>query len=79
METVRIRAFETEPRFRVLTREVLFEETGIYTNTGHTYDVAPDNERFLVVKMEEAGDSGTAVILLQNWSQELLDRAPVPS
>ena len=69
--------FVTSPRFRVRTRERLFEETGIPRLGGRTYDVHPDGERFLVVKLG-ATDSANQIILIQNWFDELQRLVPSP-
>ena len=49
--------------------------------TGRTYDVAPDGQRFLMIKETGQTDGDTAtpqIILVLNWTQELLERVPVP-
>ena len=53
--------------------EVLFQ--GLYYNLGQgrNFDVAPDGERFLMIK--ETDRAGINVVL--NWTQELLERVPV--
>jgi hypothetical protein len=67
---------ETEPTFQVQARRLLFKETGIYASSpGRTYDVAPDGERFLVVK-RGAGAQSAEVILVQNWFDELQRLVP---
>jgi serine/threonine-protein kinase len=42
---------------------------------GRTYDIAPDGERFLMIK-ESAGGDSTEFILVQNWFEELKARVP---
>ena len=75
-------AFETEPSFRVRTRALLFEETGVYNwSVGHTYDIAPDGQRFLMIKEGGGGtDDAPApqIILVQNWFDELQRLVPSP-
>jgi hypothetical protein len=51
---------------------------------GRTYDVAPDGQRFLMIK--EGGTASpddplaglTQIHVVQNWHQELLERVPIP-
>ena len=76
-EAMMMVTFETDPRFRVLAREPLFEETGIPRLGGRTYDVHPDDERFLMVKLG-ATDSANQIILVQNWFDELQRLVPTP-
>ena len=75
-EAMMMATFETDPRFRVRTRERLFEETGIARLGGRTYDVHPDGQRFLVAKLG-ATDTQNQVILIQNWHEELKRLVPV--
>ena len=50
--------------------------------TGNTYDVAPDDQRFLVATQgrvdgsEEDGDLGAETVLVQNFFEELKARVP---
>jgi len=40
--------------------------------TGRAYDIAPDGERFLMIKQAGADEgSATELILVQNWFQDL--------
>ncbi len=73
---------ETEPGFRVRTSELLFEETGIHTRFGRTYDIAPDGQRFLVVKQgTETTETYTRpeIVLTQHWFDELSASSPARS
>ena len=78
-EGMMVVAFETEPRFRVRTTQLLFEETLTYSlsgrGTGRTYDIAPDGQRFLVVKRFDTAPP--QIILVQNWFEELRRLVPV--
>ena len=70
---------ETSPSFAHGNPSVVFE--GSYANRfvtrDRTYDIAPDGERFLMVKLLGAGqDSTTELIIVQNWFQELERLAP---
>ena len=40
------------------------------------YDVAPDGAGFVMVALPS--DSVPSIIVVQNWIQELLERAPIP-
>ncbi len=62
----------TEPAFEAGSPEVLF--TGSYSVTiGRMYDVAPDAQKFLMVKPVETTEGGAPnhVVLVQNWFEEL--------
>ena len=43
-------------------------------------DIAPNGQRFLMIKKDSAADTSASpqLVLVQNWSQELLERVPVP-
>ena len=51
---------------------------------GRTYDIAPDGQRFLMLKERAGADADdpffglTQIHVVQNWHQELLERVPVP-
>ena len=65
---------QTTPVFRAGVPKMLFEET--YSATG--YDVAPDGQRFLMVKppavLQIPADQ---LIVVVNWLEELRRRMPV--
>ena len=68
---------KTEPAFEAGSPEVLF--TGSYAVTiGRMYDVAPDGQRFLMVKPLETTEGGARneVVLVQNWFEELKRLVP---
>jgi serine/threonine protein kinase/Tol biopolymer transport system component len=61
-------SIETEPTFKVGTREALFED--VYWNSAvHTlYDIHPDGKRFVMVKgLQQRSE----LIVVQNWFEEL--------
>jgi serine/threonine-protein kinase len=64
-------AIETEPTFRLLTREALFEDPYVrrffYTN----YDIHSDGERFVMIK---SGEESAQLIVVLNWFEELRRR-----
>ncbi len=74
---------DTEPTFRAGNPERLFE--GQYFVGGgrasRRFDIAPDGQRFLMVKPGGAPtDDATAapeLVLVQNWFEELKQRVPV--
>ena len=69
---------ETEPTFRVVKPEELFE--GSYavstTNPGFLqyYDISPDGQQFLMIKQEQTGVAQINVVL--NWFEELKRLVP---
>jgi serine/threonine-protein kinase len=66
-------AVEREPSFRILGRRTLFE--GLYADHTHSYDVSPDGKRFLMVKEEEAS-TGSGLVVVQDWFEELKRLVP---
>ena len=72
-------AVDTTDSFRASAPEPLFSAT--YTlglNAVPNYDVAPDGQRFLMLKTETEPDQDTAQIhVVLNWFQELTERVPV--
>ena len=70
----------TDPTFRAGEPEVLFEQQYFLLLSRRTYDLAPDGQRFLMVKEsveDEAEAPGPQVILVQNWHEELKRLVPV--
>ncbi|UCC98962.1 MAG: PD40 domain-containing protein, partial [Phycisphaerales bacterium] len=68
---------ETEPEFRVIDSEVLFE--GQYlTGARRNYDVSGDGQRFLMVKESEEQPAATQLIVVLNWFDELKRLVPPP-
>ena len=57
---------------------LLFEDTGIYTSFPRTYDVAPDGDRFLMIKPESTNGDASQIVLVQNWTDELQRLVPTP-
>lgn len=68
----------TVPAFALGDRETLFSlgpeflisQTANYT----VYDIAPDDERFLMLRLEKVGTRELIVVL--NWFEELKERIP---
>ena len=74
---------ETEPTFTAGTPDVLFETQYFFAGPTRTYDLAPDGQRFLMVKDAAPTDeSGTPtqsqIVLVENWFDELERLVPVP-
>ena len=76
-------AVSTEPTLRVSRPELLFEgRYGQGPGFGLNYDVSSDGQRFLMTSEEQDGApdaalTNTTLTLVENWSQELLERVPV--
>ena len=81
-QAVLVVPIDTEGGFAAGTPEVLFE--GPYLPeipNGRQYDLAPDGQRFLMVKEGAAtGDTSTPsqIIVIENWFEELKARVPLP-
>ena len=69
-------SFETNPTFAAGTPHALFEGDYIMENGGPNYDVAPDDERFLMIKQQSAGPSTEQIITVKNWFEELRRLVP---
>ncbi len=71
---------ETEPTLRLGDPSVLFETQYYFFRTRRTYDLAPDGQRFLMVKEGAATDdsAGPAVQIhvVLNWFSELQAQVP---
>ena len=69
---------ETEPGFSAGNPEVLLDglpdDHGVW-NWMKPYDVAPDGQRFLLVRKEEGSDP-TQINVVLNWFEELKQRVP---
>ena len=75
-------AVETEPTFAPGTPEMLFDLTGYLRNNGRAWDLAPDGQRFLLIKQGTASGETSApppqIVIVQNWIEEVKERVPVP-
>jgi serine/threonine-protein kinase len=60
-------ALETEPAFRVLGREGLFEGEYVQYRWSRQYDIMPDGKRFVMIKNPPRGD----IEVITNWFEEL--------
>lgn len=67
--------YNTNPKFSAELPTVLFE--GDYLNVlGHSYDVSPDGQRFLLLKSSEEPSRQTQLNVVTNWFEELKRKAP---
>jgi Tol biopolymer transport system component len=63
---------QTGQQFRVGDSRVLFHLGAEYLDLLYTYDITPDDQRFLFARHAETGAKGAAQwILVENWTQEL--------
>jgi len=44
-----------------------------------TYDLSPDNQRFIVLKDVKPTDALEQIVIVQNWTEELKRRVPRPA
>ncbi len=70
-------AVQLDPTFTASAPEVLFEGPYPHTAAGPTYDVAPDGQRFLMIK-EDTTDAAARdeIHVVLNWFEELKARVP---
>ena len=74
-------ALDTEQDLDVGTEEVLFPLTPYLSGTSEiprTFDIAPDGQRFLFQKPASIELSTRQITVVLNWTQELLERVPLP-
>jgi serine/threonine-protein kinase len=70
-------SISTEPEFKAGTPQVVFE--GPYANvSGLSYDVAPDGQRFLVLKPQYDDSQVRELHVVTNWFEELKRLVPSP-
>ena len=62
-------ALDTDPEFRVLSREPLFEGEYVQYRWSRQYDLHPDGERFVMIQNPSSGDLEVII----NWFTELRD------
>ena len=71
--------FDADSGFQVGEKETLFTlPPGYLLSTANTlYGVAPDDQRFIMARFYQADEGrGSALILVQNWFEELKRRVP---
>ena len=67
----------TEPTFSAGTPRLLFDGTSVPGGSLANYDVAPDGQRFLMLKPVESETSApTQIHVVLNWFEELKQRVP---
>ena len=55
---------------------MLFEQPGYYNGSRH-YDVAPDGQRFLMLKLQgDAASTPPQIVVVKNWFEELKRLVP---
>jgi serine/threonine-protein kinase len=74
---------ESGPTFRAGNPTKLVEGGGYFApllELGRTYDVSPDGQRFLMIKVGGESDQTAAlppsIVIVQNWSEELKRLVP---
>ncbi len=79
-QTMMVVPIQTEPTFRAGTPEALFKgPQGPQDNIGggRRYDISPDGQRFLMIKdAEQRAETGTELIIVLNWFEELKRLVP---
>ena len=64
-----------DPTLRVGQQEVLFSMEDYLTSNGHPmYDVSPDDQRFVMLRVGAEGVDDTELILVENFFEELRER-----
>ena len=66
---------ETGPAITAGDPELVFEGQ-YFSNRRRNYDIAPDGQRFLMIK--EGGDNTEQFIVVQNWFEEIKRLVPTP-
>ncbi len=69
-------SIKTEPTFTYGSPVVLFTGNYFTDILNRQYDVAPDGQRFLMIKQEQTGEAQINVVL--NWFEELKRLVPTP-
>ena len=79
---MRVVSVEMDPSFTFGNPEVLFQAPYRLGAAGRArpWDVAPDGDRFLMIKDASSGDGAAAephIVVVQHWIEELKERVPV--
>ena len=64
-----------DPTFAAGQQEVLFSGAYVLTAGQASYDVSPDDQRFVMLSMGDV-DSNAEIIWIENWFEELKERVP---
>ena len=68
----------TEPELAIGDAQMLFEGSFLGSgDSGHSYDVSRDGQRFLMVRVDEQDRRVSELVVVQNWFEELKQRVPV--
>jgi serine/threonine-protein kinase len=70
-EAMMVVAIETEPSLSAGAPTALFEASYFRGIVSRHYDVAPDGERFLMIKQSASEDAPDEIRVVLNWFQEL--------
>jgi len=66
-----------DPTFAAGEQEILFSMADYFRNNGHAmYDVSPDDQRFVMLRIGEASEGDARLILVQNFFEELKRLVP---
>jgi serine/threonine protein kinase len=65
--------FDVEPAFQVLGREELFDASPYLSTNGpwRAYDVAKDDQRFLMIRSKREGADAARLVLVQSFFAEI--------
>ena len=75
-EAMMVVAVETEPTFTLGTSEILFESSGYFQGRNRAYDIAPDGQRFLMIKLRDVSQVSSQINVVVNWTEELKRLVP---
>ena len=65
-----------DPTFAAGQQEVLFSMSDYLTSNGNPmYDVSPDDQRFVMLRIGATETAAAELILVENWAEELRGRA----
>ena len=70
-EAMMVVAVETGPTFTLGTSEILFESSGYFQGRNRAYDIAPDGQRFLMIKLRDVSQVSSQINIVVNWTEEL--------
>jgi serine/threonine-protein kinase len=77
-EAMMVVKIETESSFRHGRPQVLFSGSYVFAGA-RNYDISPDGKRFLMIKeAEQTGETGTELIVVENWFSEIKRLVPTP-
>ena len=74
-EAMMVVSVETEPTFTIGVSEILFEARA-YARGYRASDIAPDAQRFLMIKLGDVGEVSSQINVVLNWFEELKELVP---